>query len=586
MHPKTLTSLLSTLLVLQGGYCGLAQSDRLQPKKPKNVPEAKAKPVNAAALGLSGSPSDPGPALKGVLVVGSREAVKAKGEVPAQGINIGGGKELDLLRSRESELRAMLQPLLGQPINTYNLGRLQREIVLLYRRHNHPLVDVVLPEQESVANGVVQVFVLEARLGKVLVEGNKHFKTELFSSGLRVGAGEVIDTERLLGDVDWLNRNPGRYVDLAFRKGDRLAESDVVLNVRDRFPLRGYVGYENNGPRAVGEDRLLAGFNWFNAFGWDHQLSYQYSTDLDFKLLHSHSLSYEIPLPWRHAISIYGGYADSKADFGTTLLNQRGSSLQVSGRYEIPLSRFGTFSHSVNFGLDFKRLDNTLEFGGIPIFGGNLDIFQAAGQYRTLCLDKWGSSSMGLEGFWSPGGVSGNNSDAAFRAYRGPNADASYGYGRLSLERQTKLPWDFAWVVRATGQMSSKNLPTSEQLGLGGSLGPRGYDEREANGDQGYLIINELQTPAFPVFGRMSSRANDSLKVLGFFDYGETANIDLLPAEDPHIQLMSVGAGLRYQLRANLSARFDYGWQLKDSGPLNPHSRGNSRGSVSVILSF
>lgn len=586
MHSKTLTTVLGASLLLLGGYTGKAQSERLRPNKPEKKAAVAAKGSGAAMAGLSGSPSDPGPALKGVVIVGDRSQIKAKGDVSATGVQVGSGRDLDLLHKWDKQLKAVLQPLMGQPINTYNLGRLQREIVLLYRLHNHPLVDVVLPEQESVSAGVVQIFVIEGRLGKVVVQGNKHFSTDVFTKSLRVQPGEVIDTGKFLADVDWLNRNPGRFADLAFQQGQKIGESDAVLSVTDRFPLRGFLGFENNGPRFVGENRLFAGFNWFDVFGWDQRLSYQYTTDTDFKLLHAHSVSYEIPLPWRHTISLYGGYADSRADFNTALVSQTGSSVQVSGRYEVPLPRIGSFSHAINFGLDFKRMDNTLEFGGTPVFGGNLDVFQAAAQYRTTCVDKWGTSGLSLQGFWSPGGVSSDNSDAAFRAYRGPQAQSTYGYGQLSLERQTKLPWDFAWVFRAMGQLATGNLPTSEQLGLGGSLGPRGYDEREANGDQGYVLINEIHTPSFPVLQNFKPAWRDSIKLLGFFDYGETQNIDLLVGEDPHIGMMSVGAGIRYQFRDNLSAKFDYGFQLKDTGPLNPHAPRNSRGTVSVLLSF
>ncbi len=584
MYPKSLKTLLGVGLAVLCSTPALAQSERLQPKKPEATPAAAAPKADPATAGLTGSPQDPGPALKGVAILSSREEIKAKGDVSADGVSVGPGSQLDLLRS--AKFKAALQPLMGQPINTYNLGRLQREIVLFYRKNNRPLVDVVLPAQESVGNGVVQVFILEGKLGKVEVEGNKHFKSELFTKNLSLRPGDVIDSQELLTDLDWLNRNPGRHVDASFRQGEKLGESDVVLRVKDRFPLRGYVGYENNGPRIAGEDRLFAGFNWLNAFGLDHRLSYQYTTDIDFDLLQAHSVSYEIPLPWRHTLSFYGGYADSEADFNTTALTQEGSSYQMSGRYEIPLGRKGNFSHLVNFGLDFKRLDNQLEFNGFTIFGGELDIFQVAAQYRSECYDKWGSTALKLDAYWSPGDITSNNDDAAFRAYRGFEADSSYIYTRLTLERMTKLPANFSWLFRATGQLSSQNIPTSEQLGIGGSMGARGYDEREANGDNGYLFVNEIHSPNIPFLTLINKKAGDNLKLLAFFDAGQTQNIDLLIGEDPHVQLMSAGVGLRYQFRTNLSVRFDYGWQLMDSGPLNPHSPDNSRGHVAAILSF
>lgn len=584
MYPQTLKTLLGAgLVVLLANGSAHAQSEKLKPKQPEPAPAAKAPAAESKTAGLSGSPQDPGPALKGVVIVGSRDEVKTKGNVTADGVIVGPGSQLDLMRS--IEFKAMIQPLLGQPINAYNIGRLQREIIMFYRKNAHPLVDVLLPDQESVGNGVLQVFVLEGKLGKVTVEGNKYYKSSLFTDTVRLRAGDTINGEKLLSDIDWMNRNPGRFVDVAFRQGEKVGESDVVLRVKERYPLRGFVGYENTGARLAGEDRLFAGFNWFNAFGLDHRLSYQYTTDTDFDLLHAHNITYEIPLPWRHTLSFYGGYADSKADLPAPL-SLRGSSLQMSGRYEIPLGRIGNFSHLMNFGLDFKRLDNTLEFGGFPVFGGNLDIFQIAAQYRTECIDSWGTTALKLDGYFSPGGITQNNSDAAFQTYRGAPASASYAYTKVTLERMTKLPADFSWVFRAAGQVSSKNLPTSEQLGLGGSLGPRGYDEREANGDNGYVLINELQTPNLPLFSMIDKKAGDQLKLLAFLDYGEVQYVDVLASQDPHVQLMSVGVGLRYQFRTNLSVRFDYGWQLTDTGPLVPHSPDNSRGHISAVLSF
>ncbi|HEY1172522.1 MAG TPA: ShlB/FhaC/HecB family hemolysin secretion/activation protein [Verrucomicrobiae bacterium] len=585
MYPQSLKTLLGVGLVVLSSSPVWAQSERLQPKKPETPAPATVQKADPATVGLTGSPQDPGPALKGVAILGSREEVKSKGDVAADGVEVGPGSQLDLLRSKE--FKVAIQPLIGQPINNYNLGRLQREIILFFRKNHRPLVDVVLPEQESVGNGVVQVFILEGKLGKVEVEGNKYFKSELFTKSISLRQGDVIDSQELLSDLDWMNRNPGRHVDAAFRRGEKLGESDVVLRVKDRFPLRGYVGYENNGPFVAGEDRVFAGFNWFNAFGVDHRLSYQYTTDIEFDLIHAHSVSYEIPLPWRHTISLFGGYVDSEADLPAFAATQKGSSYQASGRYEIPLGRIGNFSHLVNFGIDFKRLDNTLEFSNFPVFGRELDVFQAAVQYRTECTDKWGGTGLKVEGFYSPGDVTANNDNASYQSYVRLR-DSSYMYGRLTLERITKLPSDFSWVVRAVGQLASQNIPTTEQLGIGGSIGPRGYDEREANGDSGYLLINEIYSPSLPLFSMINKKAGDNLRFLAFFDLGETQNKDLAPNEDPHLQLMSFGVGMRYQFRTNLSVKFDYGWQLIDSGsPLNnPHSPENSRGHISAILSF
>lgn len=69
--------------------CGtpvMAQSERLQPKQPERAPTEAAPKTDPATTGLKGSPEDPGPALKGVALFASRDEVKAKGDVSAEGV--------------------------------------------------------------------------------------------------------------------------------------------------------------------------------------------------------------------------------------------------------------------------------------------------------------------------------------------------------------------------------------------------------------------------------------------------------------------------------------------------------------------
>jgi hemolysin activation/secretion protein len=190
--------------------------------------------------------------------------------------------------------------------------------------------------------------------------------------------------------------------------------------------------------------------------------------------------------------------------------------------------------------------------------------------------DHWGQTSISIQGYYSPGGVTEKNSDQAFDLAR-PLSKASYVYGRFSLERATQLPGGFTWIIRAIGQVADGNLLPSEQLGMGGYATVRGYEEREGNGDEGYFISNELRTPAVNLSHLFSNRIpfDDRLQLLGFWDYGEIQNVKLLSSEKPEYHFSSVGPGLRYTLSKHFSLRFDYGWQLHDSGlsPVRQHSR-------------
>jgi hemolysin activation/secretion protein len=93
-----------------------------------------------------------------------------------------------------------------------------------------------------------------------------------------------------------------------------------------------------------------------------------------------------------------------------------------------------------------------------------------------------------------------------------------------------------------------------------------------------------LRSPSiFPFKEFGLTKLNDQLQFLAFFDYSITKNNNLLTNEDPHVQLASVGPGIRYAITPYASARFDYGWQLYDTG-LN--TRANSRGHLGIIFSY
>ncbi len=102
----------------------------------------------------------------------------------------------------------------------------------------------------------------------------------------------------------------------------------------------------------------------------------------------------------------------------------------------------------------------------------------------ALVHDAWGSTVLGLDTYLSPGNMTDHNRTVDSQGSRFA-AHADYVYGVASLERTTRLPGDFTWMVRGVYQDSSTDLLGGEQFGLGGNDTVRGYLEREANGDTG-----------------------------------------------------------------------------------------------------
>jgi len=579
--PQRVTLLCLTLALTSFGT--LARAQDFSREGPKPVP-----PVAAPATLANGAPGKPPDDaqvllknLKGVVFVPTPAGVAVNG-TEAQGVVLRG-----VTVPAPARFTACVQPYLGQTLTRGKLNALIADVISFYRRHDHPIVDVIVPQQE-ITNGVVQLVLLEGRVGSVTVAGNRWFSSKEIRSGVRLQSGDAISAHRLQGDIDWINQNPFHSTDVVYHPGNDLGETDIVLQTTDRFPVRFYGGYEDTGNAATGFDRYEAGFNWGDAFqlGLGQQLNYQYTTSGDGQSLRSHAGSYVIPLPWRHTLTFFGSYADTKGEI-PPLLALKGRSYQISGRYAIPLPTLTldpvTLKQTFSFGFDYKYNNNSLEFGGAGAGSTLVDVDQFVMAYDGSQTDPYGQTTINDSLYVSPGNWGGNNNDAAFAASH-PGANSDYVYDTLTLQRVTKLPENFSLVLRGTLQFSNSNLTPSEQLGFGGYDTVRGYDEREVNTDEGYVFSTELRSPPISL-GEMFDCAafQDQLQFLAFWDTGSAYNHSPLAGETSQIGLSSVGAGVRYTINSYVSVRFDYGFQLVNTGFDNDQG---SRSDLGVMISY
>jgi hemolysin activation/secretion protein len=513
--------------------------------------------------------------LEGIVLLSEPSRVQPNGWGKLSGVHtVGEG----LIAS--PKLTARLASFLGKPATFGKLQEISAEIIRFYRDSNRPVVDAQLPEQ-NVTNGVVQILVVEGRAGRILAEDQRWFSESRILRAIRTRVGDFITANRLLDDLNWLNRNPFRRSELLFRKGESHGQTDIIVKTSDRFPLRPYIAYDNWGTDLTGNHRLQAGVLWGNAFGLDQTLAYQFSTAPDPRAFTAHAVTWAIPLPWRHVLEFYGSYARSRptqagVDFDA-------ESLQLGILYTVPLPSISAIKHEVSLGLEFKQSNNNLLFGGTSIFESASDIFQFRLSYLARQSDPTGATTLQASVYYSPGGVTDDNSDAAFQQGRA-SAEAEYFYGRATLQRMQNLPWKLSAIATVSGQLSSTNLLASEQFSLGGGTSVRGYEESIANGDQGWLASVEVYSPPLPVLRRLRAEApEDELKLLVFFDAGGVANMHRLRGERSHQALAGVGAGLRYRINTRFSLRFDYAWALIDIADVEID---DSRAYLSASLSY
>jgi hemolysin activation/secretion protein len=538
--------------------CVLAGADeyeRIKPKEP--APTERVAPIpDRMDEEVPGDEKVIVQALKGVIFLGLKDPVAKVAK--AEGVQTAKVPTLD-----KPAFRDTVGAYVGQPVSMRSLNRIIRDTILYYRKQDLPLVDVVVPEQD-ITNGVVQLVVVEGRVGEVKVEGAKWFSEKQIRRQIKHKTGDVVYTTKLIRELESINRNPFRDVNVLFTPGAAKGQTDLIYQVEDRFPVRFYVGYENTGVPLIGEDRQLAGFNWGDAFFQGHDLGFQATTSIELERYRGYSGYYRVPLPVDgHQLTVFGSHASTETRLDR-FFNVDGTTWQIGIRYQAQLPQvIKGYTHYVQPGFDFKRADSDLAFGGLSVYQNVADIAQFTLEYGGVERDRFGHTTFALAGSISPGGFTDNQLDRVYEAAR-YKAEPEYMYGTVVLERVWELPVaGMTLSTKLTGQLSSENLLGSEQLGFGGFNTVRGYYEREYNADQGLIANVELRSKRYMVgkIGGSKELAN-YLQFLAFYDYGYARQRYETPHEDTP-DFAGVGAGVRYNMGSHISLRFDYAWRLE-----------------------
>ena len=573
--------------------------------------------------------------INGFVIVSHIDDINTNGVAGVRGTKIIGPQFL-----KKKGFLKVMSPFLGRPLTVGTLNQIQTNIVRYCRHADHPVVDVFFQVDPVtvVLDGVVQIAVVEGKVGKILVVDaskpripvvtfdtnslapitnyvgvpytNGWFSSKTIRHQVHMRPGDSIEQDKLLDDINWLDRNPFREVTPAYNHGD-IGQTDVELRVKDKdgkdalhpLPLKVFAGVDDSGNNLLGNYHTFAGVDWGNAFWLDDQLNYTYTTDIDFDRYRVHSGNFVAPLPWwHHTLTVFGYYADVKPDLSqvnAASFNENGYAYDVSARYTIPLFNLGNYSHELSLGADYKSGNNNLFFNVSspqPLFPAS--VFQSVGTYRGSVNDRLGETTVSAQGFYSPGKVGSDDDDLSYQRNTGnPYISSKYYYVNFDGSRTFKLPllqnWlhrqtpdDFNLYVHGTGQYTSERLLPGEEFGLGGWSSIRGYDERVASGDKGYVINTELRLP-------MIRKSDFNLQVYGFYDYGSTHfnNFSVASGDTYHsIALASAGPGVRANWGKYLEARLDYGVELRKISSSTLQAEGDSaeksRFHFSVTASF
>lgn len=409
---------------------------------------------------------------------------------------------------------------------------------------------VVLPPQ-SLAQGTVVLRVAVFTVARVEVRGARHHsEANVRRSVPALREGETPDTGAIARDMAVANRQGWKTASLTFRESETDPEGlHAVLEVEDRRPWLVWSGLDNTGSAETGRFRWSLGASAGNLLDRDHTVSASYVTSPGHAgQVRQWAGSYAVPV-YGLAGTLSAHYVRSDVDTGRVL-----DSFDVSGagefagvRYTQELRRRGRLSHRLSVGLDDRRFDTEVVFGGSD--EGPPEVRSrplSLGYAAEYAGDGWGVDAR-VQYARSLSGGSGND-DAA---YAGNRAGARAGWDALRGGATLTLSLPAGWTARGVvdGQVAGEALVAGEQFGLGGASSVRGFSEREIAGDDGVRASVELWSPAVAPAGA---------RFLAFADAGRMSSAPggAGPRRDT---IASVGAGLRWSPGEHVALSVDVG---------------------------
>jgi hemolysin activation/secretion protein len=430
---------------------------------------------------------------------------------------------------------------------------------------------VQLPEQD-IADGIVRLKVIEARLGRIRVEGSRHFSDENIRASVpALVEGGPPNIDRAGASLALANDSFAKRTRVTLQRGETSGSVDAVLRVADIHPWRIATSLDNTGNSATGDYRFGVTYQHANLFDRDHAFSAQYVTSPDhLDKVSILGLGYKIPI-YARGDSIEAAYGRSNVDSGN--VSTAAGNYGISGRgefatlrYNLGLPRFAGIEQRLSIAQDWRLYESKIVSAGdgpslIPTLSSaptsltytlSSPVIEQASQWKVAV--GYVNNQLG-----GPNGSTADYNQAGAR----PGADARFQLWRWNISLLAPLPGGFTLRADMNGQETRDLLISGEQFGIGGMDSVRGYGEREILNDRGYRGTLELSTAPFD-----RSLGDTALRTtfVAFHDFGAVYRNEPLPGELHDEHAASVGLGMRLAAGQNTYLRADIARALRSAG--------------------
>ncbi len=464
----------------------------------------------------------------------------------------------------EEEIKAIASNYEGKELGLSEMQKIADSITSLYRKKGYATSRAYLPPQTiKKEEGLLIIRVVEGKVGKINIKGNKWFKIQLIKKKLQLKEGEPFDYSRLQKSLAYLNEHPDRLVKAIISPGEEAGTTDIHLEVKERLPIHLRYERDNYASRYLGADRDAIVFEHNNFMGFDDKLYFKYQRSED-SLYTLRNLRYLFPLKENLEIGGYWLYSRMRLGREFGALDSRGHSTLAGVFINKGLIGERDLDVRLNLGFDYKHIYNFL-------FGEAVSRDETRILKTSLDIDltdKWGRTifspeiSMGIPRMW---GALAKKDPLASRA----GAGGKFIKLAYSLYRLQALPLNSNLFLKLNGQYSNYHLLASEQFQMGGPNSVRGYPVGEYSGDEGWNFSWEWSLPYYFIPRNLrvpftEERLFDALRFVLFYDWAST-HLNNPGNDNKHRTLSGWGFGIRFNLLERLSLKLEWAYPLRET---------------------
>ena len=418
----------------------------------------------------------------------------------------------------ESVLLEAVQEFVGKEQNIDGLNDAATKVRAYFRERGYFLAQAYLPQQE-IKDGVVEIAVIEARVGKVAL----NFKAGTrYSEGLIRGIieshlrqGDIITENGLETPLLLLNDFPNAVVTSEIKPSQTVGAADLTIHVADTPGLiSGSVDMDNYGNRFTGALRTGVSFNVSNPLAIGDQFSYRgFVTD---DRMGFYRVAYVIPVAyWGTRVGV--SYASFHYRLGKQFIESLNHGVGgVTTLYAFhPLIRTRSSNVILQYANELKTLDDRDDLNKTITDRRIIsNKFGVVGDFRDGML----GGGLNSYSYTTAVGTNQLGPDVIFKgdqAATGAKTAGRFGKQNFEFRRLQKITDNATLLLALQGQMGSKNLTSAEKFSLGGADGVRAYPSGEAQGDTGWLFQGEVRyiVPGWKI-------GSGDVTVNGFWDQG------------------------------------------------------------------